>query len=473
VSVSDITTIFWFRRDLRLGDNPALGEALRSSNGRVLAVFVLDPEFALRAGLTRAVYLRRTLQSLDDALGGALVLRRGEPAVVLRELAREIGARALFATKDFGPRGRDRDARVAIALEAAGVTASFLDSPYVVTPGTVRSAAGTGFLVFGAFKRGWRREDVGAPLDAPAGVSWIRAPSVPLDQLDELVARERPAYFGDLPDGPAANVPAAGEGAASLALTNFVRRVHGYEVARDTPGLDATSRLSPFLRFGALHPRQVLDALDGDPTSHEKFRDELCWREFYADVLFHHPESAWRSFQPSLRALRVDSGPAAEERFRAWARGQTGYPLVDAGMRQLLDEGWMHNRVRMVAASFLVKHLHLDWRWGAKWFMWRLVDADLASNQHGWQWTAGTGTDAAPFHRIFNPTLQAKRFDPEGTYVRRYVDELRATPAPACLEPGADSSLFASGYPEAMLDANEERLEALRRFAEARAVIRG
>ena len=143
-----------------------------------------------------------------------------------------------------------------------------------------------------------------------------------------------------------------------------------------------------------------------------------------------------------MRALRVDSGPEAQERFRSWARGETGYPLVDAGMRQLLDEGWMHNRVRMVAASFLVKHLHLNWRWGAQWFMWRLVDADLASNQHGWQWAAGTGTDAAPFHRVFNPTLQAKRFDPEGTYVHRYVEELRSTPAPACLEPGAGASLL-------------------------------
>jgi deoxyribodipyrimidine photo-lyase len=173
--------------------------------------------------------------------------------------------------------------------------------------------------------------------------------------------------------------------------------------------------------------------------------------------------------QPSLEHLRWDTGPEAERRFRTWARGETGYPMVDAGMRQLLEEGWMHNRVRMVCASFLVKHLHLDWRWGAKWFMWRLVDADLASNQHGWQWTAGTGTDAAPFHRIFNPTRQAERFDPEGTYVHRYVVELASTPAPQCLEPGGGSGMLAPvGYPPPMIDASVERDEALLRFRDAR-----
>ncbi len=468
MNVSGTATIFWFRRDLRLRDNPALVEAVRSSKAKVLALFVIDEEFCSAAGPTRLAYLRRTLQALDGSLGGSLVLRHGEPTAVLLELARESGARAVVATGDYGPRGRARDERVAATLAAAGVSVVFLDSPYVVAPGTVRTVAGSGCLVFGAFKRGWLREAVPAPLDAPEGVEWVRAPSRSLDELEHLGMRERPDYFGELPDGPASRPPAAGEDAAWSQWSNFAEHLEGYEHDREVPGLDATSRLSPFLRFGALHPRQVLSALEGTTPSHEKFRDELCWREFYADVLFHHPESARRTFQPSMRALRVDHGPEALERFHCWARGETGYPLVDAGMRQLLEEGWMHNRVRMVAASFLVKHLHLDWRWGAKWFMWRLVDADLASNQHGWQWAAGTGTDAAPFHRVFNPTLQATRFDPEGTYVHRYVDELRSTPAPACLEPGG-SSLLTSNYPAAIVDASEERLEALRRFAEARA----
>ena len=465
--MSSPVAIFWFRRDLRLRDNPALVHAVRSSNANVLAVFVLDAEFCSSAGPTRGAYLRSTLEALNASLGGSLVLRRGEPSQVLVDLARESGARSVIATKDFGPRGRVRDERVSTTLEAAGVHCRFVDSPYVVAPGTVRTAAGSGCLVFRAFKRGWYREVVPAPLDAPTGVTWLNARSDSLDELGQLVARRRPEYFADLPDGPATSLPAAGEDAALAQRTTFSERAGDYEITRDAPSLDATSRLSPFLRFGVLHPRQVFDVL-GDTSTHEKFRDEVCWREFYADVLFHHPESAWRTFQPSMRALRVDRGVKAHERFRSWALGETGYPLVDAGMRQLLDEGWMHNRVRMVAASFLVKHLHLDWRWGARWFMWRLVDADLASNRHGWQWVAGTGTDAAPFHRIFNPTLQATRFDPEGTYVHRYVNELRSTPAPTCLEPGAGASLFSSNYPAAIVDANEERLEALRRFTQAR-----
>jgi deoxyribodipyrimidine photo-lyase len=175
-----------------------------------------------------------------------------------------------------------------------------------------------------------------------------------------------------------------------------------------------------------------------------------------------------------MSSLRVDRDERAAQRFQQWALGRTGYPLVDAGMRQLLREGWMHNRVRMVAASFLVKHLHLDWRWGARWFMSRLVDGDVASNQHGWQWTAGTGTDAAPFHRIFNPTLQAERFDPDGAYVHRYVAELSTTPAPQCLQPGGGTDLFsATGYPEPIVDAARERVEALARLREARETPRG
>jgi len=300
----------------------------------------------------------------------------------------------------------------------------------------------------------------------------LRAPSLALDELEDAAGTRRPSYFGDLPDAPAPRLMAAGEEAAFAQLALFRAHLDGYAQGRDVPSRDATSRLSPFVRFGVLHPRQVLAALSGTSPDHQKFVDEIGWREFYADVLFHHPASARQSFQGSMRPLRYDNDAKAQERFRAWALGETGYPLVDAGMRQLLEEGWMHNRVRMVAASFLVKHLHLDWRWGARWFMWRLADGDLASNQHGWQWTAGTGTDAAPFHRIFNPTLQAKRFDPDGVYVKRYVEELRDTPAPDCLEPGGGSSLFNARYVAPLVDANEERLEALARFAEARELAR-
>lgn len=466
--MSHTTAIFWFRRDLRLSDNPALLEALRHANGSVVATFVLDDALLAPAGATRSLYLRRTLEALDASLGGSLVVRRGDPASELRSLARECHARALFATEDFAPLGRARDARVAAILSDADVETTFVASPYVVSPGTVRTAAGTPCRVFGAFERGWLREPLAAPLGAPRGVQWHDAPSVSLDEIDRLAATRRPEYFGDLPDSPAPSLPLAGENAGVAALSAFARRVVNYEAERDLPGRDSTSHLSAFLRFGALHPRQVLSALEGTSRGYEKFRAEVCWREFYADVLWHHPESARETLQPTMRRLRYDTDLAAQARFRTWALGETGYPLVDAGMRQLLEEGWIHNRVRMVAASFLVKHLHLDWRWGARWFMWRLVDADLASNQHGWQWVAGTGTDASPFHRIFNPTRQAKRFDPEGEYVHRYVETLRAIPAPACLEPGGGASMFASGYVAPMVELEVERREALVRFAEAR-----
>jgi deoxyribodipyrimidine photo-lyase len=195
------------------------------------------------------------------------------------------------------------------------------------------------------------------------------------------------------------------------------------------------------------------------------FASEICWREFYADVLFHNPHSTSQNLQRQFDHLEVDMGVEAIQKFQSWALGKTGFPLVDAGMRQLLTEGWMHNRVRMVAASFLVKHLHIDWRWGARWFMWRLIDGDIASNQHGWQWTAGCGTDAAPFYRVFNPTLQGERFDKDGEYVRRYVPELQEIPAPQCLQPGALGGILTpSDYVDPIVDASVERDEALRRY---------
>jgi len=282
--------------------------------------------------------------------------------------------------------------------------------------------------------RGWP-----APLGPPAAVAWAGADSDAT--LAEIAG-----------PGPTATLPPVGESAGAETLESFVADgVARYGEDRDRPGTDGTSRLSPFLRFGVLHPRQVLDRL-GTARGDEVFRSELAWREFYADVLWHRPTSAWEPLRLTGRHLQWDTGPLADERFGAWTDGRTGYPLVDAGMRQLRAEGWMHNRLRMVTASFLVKDLHIDWRRGARWFMDQLVDGDLASNNHGWQWVAGTGTDAAPFHRIFNPLLQADRFDPDGSYVRRYVPEAGGF-----------------GYPPPIVDHVVERAEALRRWEEAAA----
>ena len=265
-----------------------------------------------------------------------------------------------------------------------------------------------------------------------------------------------------------ASLPEPGEAAAQRAARRFWdTHLDRYDEQRNDPGADATSRLSPYLKWGCLHPRQLLSKL-GTTAAERTFRTELCWREFYADVLHHRPETARRAFAPRMAGIEVD-GRGTSPRFDAWRDGRTGYPIVDAGMRQLVAEGWMHNRVRMLVASFLVKDLHLDWTRGARHFMEHLVDGDLASNQHGWQWVAGTGTDAAPYFRIFNPVTQGERFDPRGTYVRRWVPELATVTDRFVHHPWDDPDGPPAGYPAPMLDHAEEREEALRRYA----VVRG
>ncbi len=452
-------TIHWFRRDLRTSDHPALEAA--AATGGVLGAFVGDPTLLAPAGPTRVAHLAASVRALDASIGGRLVVRVGRPEEVLVGLAGDVGARRVVATADFGPAGRARDERVARHLRARGIDLELLDAPYAVAPGTVRTTAGEPYRVFSAYRRAWAALDRGRAGPACA-VDWLDAPGEDPSRLVDLAGSIRPDYFADLPDEPPATTP-AGEVAAHAALEAFRARAERYGETRDRPALEGTSRLSPHLKVGAIHPRTVLDAVGGVAGA---FVDEVAWREFYADVLYHDPASARAAWRGTARALRVDRDGRARERFVAWARGRTGYPLVDAGMRQLLTEGWMHNRVRMVCASFLVKHLHLDWRWGARWFLWRLVDGDLASNQHGWQWVAGTGTDAAPFFRVFNPVRQAERFDPEGRYVRRHVPELAHLEAPECLRPVG--GLLAPGYPAPIVDLEVERREALARHAEAR-----
>ena len=217
-----------------------------------------------------------------------------------------------------------------------------------------------------------------------------------------------------------------------------------------------------------MHPRQLVRGLHPRNANHDRFLTELAWRDFYADVLHHAPSSAWENWSPTLANMAHDDGPGADERFEAWCQGRTGFPIVDAGMRQLRAEGWMHNRVRMIVASFLVKDLHLPWQRGARWFMRQLVDGDLPSNQHGWQWVAGTGTDAAPYFRVFNPTTQGEKFDPDGEYVRRYVPELRAIGGGAVHQPDKAPGGRPADYPVPIVDHATERVEALTRYQHAR-----
>jgi deoxyribodipyrimidine photo-lyase len=452
--------VLWFRRDLRVHDLPALRAAAEAGPDGVVALFVADPSLLGPAGPNRRRFLTGALAALDSELGGTLVLREGDPVTIVPAVAAEVGATVVAATADFGPRGTVRDAAVARTLSDAGRQLRTVDSNYAVVPGRVLSGTGNPFKVFTAYKRGW--EAVGWP--GPAETPTVRYHRIPSDtsarSLESGVAAPGshglPDWWEGLPLGLAPSLPTAGTDAAWDRLEEFVAGpLVDYDRDRDFPALAGTSGLSPYLRFGCLHPRSALALLGPGPGA-ERMRTELAWREFYADVLWHRPDSARAPLLEFGSRLRWDADEQARDRFKAWATGTTGYPLVDAGMRQLLTEGWMHNRVRMVTASFLVKDLHIDWRLGARWFMWHLADGDLASNQHGWQWVAGTGTDAAPFHRVLNPLRQQERFDPTGEYVSRYLPErdmLDETAAP---------------HPAPLIDHAAERHEALTRFAEAR-----
>ncbi len=442
--------MLWFRRDLRLGDHPALREAAEAGPDGVLGLFVLDPKLWSPAGPARRGRLAASLRALNDSLGGKLLIRRGDPAAVVPAVAEEVGARTVHVSADYGPYGRRRDEQAADALRHADVELLRTGSPYAVAPGRVRKPDGDPYRVWTPFYRGW------------VSHGWRSPASTDADTADWLPPPAGDAIPEPTPDqGQSA---AAGEAAARQRWDQFRdAALSNYGADRNRPDLDGTSRLSAALRWGEIHPRTLLADLD-DSEGAEVFRRELAWREFYADVLWHAPDSARNYWRPQLQGMRFDAGPTADDAFTAWTQGRTGYPFVDAGMRQLLHTGWMHNRVRMVTASFLVKDLHQEWTRGAAWFMRNLIDGDLASNQHGWQWVAGTGTDAAPYFRVFNPVTQGRRFDPDGDYVRQWVPELRGVPGPAVHEPWAHPA--AAEYPEPIVDHAAERDEALLRYRE-------
>ncbi|MEO6084354.1 MAG: deoxyribodipyrimidine photo-lyase [Umezawaea sp.] len=399
-------TVIWFRRDLRTADHPALlGAAERSPSA--LGLFVLDDRLLASAGPARTGYLHRCLKALDEQLDGRLHVVRGNPADVVPAVAADVRAGSVHISADYGPYGRERDAVVEKALGDVELVRA--GSPYAVAPGRVRKGDGEPFKVFTPFRRAWLEHGWRKPAGTDAStVDWVSR-----------------GGGEELPDVEPAPDP--------LPLWEKFRdeRLPDYRTARDRPDLDATSRLSPFLRWGLLHPRTLLAELD-DSEGATTFRSELAWREFYADVLWHRPETATRNYDTRFDRMEHDED---DGRFQAWQEGRTGFPIVDAGMRQLLAEGWMHNRVRMIVASFLAKDLHLPWWLGAKHFMDHLIDGDLASNQHGWQWAAGSGTDAAPYFRVFNPITQGEKFDPDGDYIRKYVPELRDVRGKAIHQP--------------------------------------
>ena len=434
-----MTSVMWFRRDLRLADNPALLAACDA--GAVVPLFVVDPALWGPSGQVRRAYLAESLAALDRSLGGALVVRHGDPAAVLPEVADQAGAESVHVAADFGPYGSRRDREVAEALDGSGVRFEPLGSPYAVAPGRVLKADGTPYRVYSPFQRAWSEHGWRAPVGPPASPEWLPLAS---DGLPHEA----------FPDGLRA--PRAGEEAAAEAWRRFRdERLAGYSEGRDIPGGDGASGMSTYLKWGEIHPRTMLADL-GRSKAAAAYRRELAWREFHADVLWHEPRSAREDLRREFAELEYDE---PGELFEAWKEGRTGFPVVDAGMRELRATGRMHNRIRMVVASFLVKDLHVWWRHGARFFMEWLADGDLASNQENWQWVAGSGTDAAPFFRVFNPTLQGRKFDPDGDYVRRWVPELAELPAERIHEP-----VDVPGYPAPIVDHAAERKEALARF---------
>lgn len=441
------TSVMWFRRDLRTVDNPALTEAAKADD--TVALFVLDSSLLKAAGAARIAFLFDCLRALDEELGGKLVVRDGPPSRTVLEVARQAGASSVFVTEEFEPYGRQRDSDVEIALREQDITLHRVDSNYAVAPGDVVKRDGTPFQVFTPYSRSWAEHGWGSPVPPPARVHYLSLRS------------------DGIPPAPpvAASLPKGGQREATARLDAFLaNRLQHYKDARDLPASGGTSRLSPYLKFGCIHPRQILARL-GVGEGASTFRTELCWRDFYADVLFHRPDTLEHAFQPKMAHMKVDAGQQAEERFAAWKAGLTGYPIVDAGMRQLMAEAWMHNRLRMIVASFLIKDLHCDWTWGAQHFMDLLVDGDLASNVHGWQWVAGTGTDASPYFRIFNPVTQGKKFDSDGQYIRKWVPELRNLDVRFVHEPWKCPDGIPPGYVPPMVDHDVERKESLARYA--------
>ncbi|NKQ55234.1 deoxyribodipyrimidine photo-lyase [Amycolatopsis sp. K13G38] len=438
------TAVLWFRRDLRLDDHAALLSATERAD-KVLGLFVLDERLLRPSGAPRVAFLYGCLRELADQLDGRLLVVHGDPVTEVSKAARAVGAASVHVTADCAPYGTTRDRAVAKELAQHGIEWVETGSPYAVTPGQVTKPDGEPYRVFTAFYRAWLRRGWHSPA-RKSTVEWIapeHAPKIPKD-----------------PDIGEMKLPEPGEKAAKRVWKRFLKDgLGGYDAERDRPDHDGTTRLSPYLHWGCVHPRTLLADLAGHRGAGvESLRSEIAWREFHADVLWHRPDAARRNYDKRFDRIAYDEDRST---FDSWCEGRTGYPIVDAGMRQLLAEGWMHNRVRMIVASFLVKDLHLPWWWGARHFMRHLVDGDLASNQLNWQWVAGSGTDAAPYFRIFNPTTQGEKFDPQGDYVRKYVPELRGIPGKAVHQPWKHQP---EGYPEPVVDHAHERQVALDRF---------
>ena len=443
------TSIMWFRRDLRINDHPALLAAIESAE-QVIPLFILDKKQIDEAGEKLLAYMGQSLRALDKSLGNRLHIIQGDQVEVLKELMAQHDVEEVHISAEYERYGAERDTRV----EAAGIKLVRTGSPYAVTPGRVlKPSDATPYKVYTPFYRGWRTHG-------------YRAPAVTPKKFAVVQPTEKYRAFPDFQFPEGVQIIAAGEAAALKRFEAFTKSgLDSYDENRNLASIDGTSKMSTYLKFGEIHPRTLLANL-GESKAHDTFRKEIAWREFYADVLFNNPMTDIEYYAPKFKEMRYDK---PGKKFKAWCEGKTGYPFVDAAMRQLVVEGWMHNRTRMVVASFLVKDLHLEWQVGERFFAEHLVDYDVASNAHGWQWTAGCGTDASPYYRIFNPIEQGKRFDENGDYIRKYVPELAHLSASEIHEPWLFLDGYSKGYPEREVDHATERLESLARLQEIKA----
>jgi deoxyribodipyrimidine photo-lyase len=478
-------SLVWFRRDLRVFDHAALHHALQGAaqqGGRVHCVFVFDTDIlcSLPRDDRRVRFIHASLGELDAELrklGGGLIVRHGAASEEIPRLAAELGAAIVYINDDYEPAAIARDAQVAAALALEGRMLLRFKDQVIFEKSEVLTLAGGIYGVFTPYKNAWLKRLAAEPEAAapwmiePYAAGFARVPAMTLPSLAEL----------GFDDGPLPAPP--GMTGASALFEDFLPHLADYGTARDFPDLDATSRLSVHLRFGTTSVRHLVRTLRqmmangaggaGAPV----WLSELVWREFYAMILFHHPHIARQSFKPAFDAVAWEAGDAAQALFAAWCEGRTGYPLVDAAMAQLNTTGFMHNRLRMVTASFLVKDLGIDWRWGERYFARQLNDYDLASNVGGWQWAASTGCDAQPWFRIFNPVTQSQKFDRQGEFIRRYLPQLarldaRDVHAP-WLVPAAELErcgiVLAVDYPRPVVDHAEARQRTLERFAVVKA----
>lgn len=460
-----MTAIVWLRQDLRIADNPALWHA--AARGAVLPVFILDDMHSRPIGGASRWWLHHSLAALKASLKN-LVLLRGDPIDCLRTLLAECGARAVYWNRSYEPEAIARDRTIKAEFGAAGVDVQSFNGNLLHEPWDVETAKGTPFKVYSPFWRTVRRLAKAEPLPAPA-LGLADAAGIGDDLSDWKLLPTKPDWAAGWE-----TIWTPGEAGAIKRLDRFLDRgIDGYGSLRDRPDLDKVSRLSPHLHFGEISPRQIWArvrfAADQDPaleSDTEKFLSELAWRDFSHHLLYHFPKLAKENWRPAFDAYPWRENAAD---LAAWRRGGTGYPIVDAGMRELWQTGTMHNRVRMIAASFLVKHLRLDWRHGEAWFWDTLVDADMASNAAGWQWVAGSGADAAPYFRIFNPITQGRKFDPDGAYVRRWCPELSGLDTSVIHAPfeASDAELTSAGvilgetYPRPIVDHARARTAAL------------